>query len=63
MIKYECRHADRLSPNVYIDSEGAKILMDCLCLEIGSLEGYIQDTHLNPYGFLLISGIQVSFNF
>ncbi len=59
MIRYECRHANRLSPNAFIDASAAKFSMDNLSLDIGSLSGYLQDTSLNPFGFLLISGLQV----
>lgn len=52
---------NRLSTNIYADAEAAKILFDCLAVEEGSLNGFIQELNLNPFVVLFLSGIQVIF--
>lgn len=60
MIKSEYNDLNRLSSDIYSDADLAKKMTDDLCLISKSeLHGYIQEISLNPFGFLLISDIQV----
>ena len=64
MIKSEFVNRHKMSSDVYIDTLATKTLTDGLCLESSSnIEGYIQEIGLNPFGFLLLSDIQVNFVF
>ena len=62
-IKYEFKHKNRISTEVFFDANATKIITDSL---IGNdndkIKGYIQEIGLNPFGFLLISEIQVKVN-
>jgi hypothetical protein len=59
-IKYECRHANRFSPNHVIDALAAKSVMESTYLSVGSLKGYIHEIGADPFGFIMISSLQVS---
>ena len=58
-IKYELRHERDLFPDVMTDLAAAKIMCDRLCQKSDILSGFIQFSALNPYGFLMMSAIQV----
>ncbi len=60
-IKYEELHKDRLSTNFIDDVQAAKELCDNLCFKINEngIDGFIREIQLDPFGFLLISDIQV----
>ncbi len=62
-IRKEFTDANKLSNDIYIDIEAAKISMDGLCHVVNPksiFKGYISDISLNPFGFLLNSEIQVN---
>ena len=52
---------DRLSKDIFVDVEAAKVLCEHLCLfsSPGKLSGFVQEINQNPFGFLLMSDIQV----
>ena len=52
---------DRVSKDIQVDAEAAKVLCENLCLyaDTGKLIGYVQEINQNPFGLLLISDIQV----
>ena len=56
-IKFEATHKLRYSNKIMDDIEATKIMADDLCGDLG----YIQNINFNPFGFLLISRIQVKF--
>ena len=61
-IKYNYVHRERISSFLYGDIKGAKQLLDVLCLSPegeSGLHGFIQEIKLTPFGFLIISDIQV----
>ena len=60
--KYELKTKDRISRDILIDAEGAKILCEKLCItsiKERAIEGYIQIIYQDPFGLILISEIQV----
>ncbi len=57
-MKYEFVHSNRISRDLYVDCDVAKLMLDKFC-EGDKLKGYIQEIMLNPFGILLISEIQV----
>jgi hypothetical protein len=62
-MKHEYVHRYRLSNNLIEDLDTTKLFCDNLCLpNQGSIEGYIRSIRYNPFGFVLISDIQVIFN-
>ncbi len=64
MIKSEYLNKNKLSNDLFIDAESAKIVTDEICLSTGTkIIGYIQEIGLNPFGLLLFSDIQVIFYF
>jgi hypothetical protein len=62
-IKYECRHTDRFSSNHITDVQAAKTVMENTFLNVGNLKGYIHEICADPFGFILISSLQVRFFF
>lgn len=60
-IKTEITREDRISNDLMSDIKAAKKLCSKLCLtfEECDLVGYIQKTISDPFGFLLISDLQV----
>ena len=62
-IKSELVHQNRLSNELISDIKAAKTLCDSFCLnsQTTDLFGFIQKISLDPFGFLLLSHIQVFF--
>lgn len=59
-IKHEFRNRNKISNEVFNDCEIIKLITDSMCLASQTtLNGYIHEIGLNPFGFLLISDIQV----
>ena len=61
-IKYQYQHKDKLSNDIYKDIELTKKFFVSLAIppsSINGLEGYVQEIVHDPFGFLLISDIQV----
>ena len=62
-IRYEIKHQERLSNDIFRDSLHTKYIMESLINNdlstINEMHGYMQNLSLDPYGFLLISEIQV----
>ena len=60
-IKNEKMHENRFSNDLICDIKASKILCDSFCItfEETDMLGFIQKTILNPFGFLLLSYIQV----
>ena len=60
-IKYEFVHRNRISKDIFVDSNAAKVLSEYLCLELENkdVNGYVQQINQNPFGMLLFSEIQV----
>ncbi len=66
-MKHELRQENRLSTNIHADASAAKIAMESL-IQISqfcssrklAVKGYIHELAQNPYGFLLMSQLQVS---
>lgn len=67
VIKYEFIHKNRISSNIHDDANGAKIMFDHLLINEplnndcgkNKIVGYIHELGQNPFGYLLISDIQV----
>jgi hypothetical protein len=59
-IKYELRHERDLFPDIITDLAAAKLMCEKLCRKSEILPGFIQFCALNPFGFLMISEIQVN---
>jgi hypothetical protein len=60
VMKHEYVHRYKLSNNLIEDLETTKLFCDNLCLpNQGEIEGYIRSIRLDPFGFVLISDIQV----
>lgn len=55
-------HKERISTDIFVDSECAKIMWDSRCLYENekSIKGFIQEIMQNPFGFVLFSDIQVN---
>ena len=62
-IKFEFKHQELISLNLFVDTEASKKLTIHLIPSpiTSCLKGYVQDISMNPYGFILFSYIQVSF--
>ena len=62
-IKYEFKHQELISLNLFVDTEASKKLTTHLIPSPTSsnLRGFVQDISMNPYGFILFSHIQVKF--
>jgi hypothetical protein len=63
-IKYNFVHRERISSFLFGDIRGAKQSCEILCLPPDSddgIKGYFQEIKLSPFGFILISDIQVFF--
>ena len=61
MIKSEFSNQNKISSDVFTDALAAKAVSDGMCLESNSnIKGYISEIGLDPFGFLLISDIQVN---
>ena len=61
-IKYQYQHKDKLSNDIYKDIELAKNFFISLAIppsSMNGLKGYIQEIVHDPFGFLLISDMQV----
>ncbi len=61
-IRYEFRARNRVSRDLIVDAQAAKVLCEHLCLyphKDGELRGFIQEIRIDPFGMLLISDIQV----
>ncbi len=63
MMKYEKVHANRISPDLLTDLTVAQAHYVYFCGEsvFSKLPGYIQEIVWSPFGFLLMSEIQVGF--
>lgn len=62
-IKYETLHKNRISTEIFVDTIATKELTNRLCYGTSKIiSGYIQFAAIDPYGFLLISDIQVTKN-
>ena len=62
-IKYEYKHKDKILSDIFRDTEATKNLCDFLCIKLNdfdSLNGFVQEHSYNPFGFLLMSQIQVN---
>ena len=60
-MKSEFNNRNRLSSDIFVDANCAKIMTDKLCLPSDSkMAGYIQEITMNPFGFLTMSDIQVN---
>ena len=61
-IKYEIKHEKRLSNDMIIDIISAKRLLDKAYLHYSAkIPGFIQNISIDPFGYILLSDIQVSF--
>ena len=61
-LKYEYIHRDRMSNDIFQDARVAKSIMTDLVGDENNkdIKGYIQELSMDPFGFLLISDLQVS---
>jgi hypothetical protein len=65
-IKFKKVHQERFFADHFLDVYGAQqsFAVSTLQLSINDkVQGFVQETKLNPYGFLLFSQIQVEFFF
>ena len=62
MVRYETKHRERLSNNVFTDASASKQVMDRLIVG-KKFNGFVREVGLDPFGFLLIAEIQVLTNF
>jgi hypothetical protein len=61
MAKYELKHLNRFSSDVFIDSEATKSFYNCNMLNKTNktLKGYVHDIRQHNYGILLYNEKQV----
>ncbi len=65
-MKHEYVHRNRLSIDIDKDAKMAKQFFDHLCLSINQsskIKGYIRELHSDPFGYILLSELQVLNNF
>ena len=61
-IKHECLHQNKITSDIFRDTEASKNLCDLLCVQLNIndyLQGFVQEHSYNPFGFILMSQIQV----
>ena len=65
-IKFQYKHQDRLSVNIYADAEAAQTILEIMTQEFyqeinlsSLLQGFVQYVVFKPFGFLLMSELQV----
>jgi hypothetical protein len=59
-MKHEFEHRYRLSDDVFDDLTISKLFCDKLCLpNEGFISGYVHQLCQDPFGFILLSDIQV----
>ena len=64
-IKFQYKHQDRLSVNIYADAEAAQTILEIVTQEFyqemssSMLQGFVQYVVFKPFGFLLMSELQV----
>lgn len=63
-MRSQFRHRYQLSNELRIDSDAAKLFFDSLLPKNNnnSIKGFIQEINSNPFGFLLMTEIQVMIN-
>lgn len=61
VMKSNYIHKDRISTDIYVDSESAKLMWDSRCLyeDDKSIRGFVQEIIQNPFGCVMLSDIQV----
>ena len=61
VVKREFNIKDRLSSKIVLDAQASKLVMDNLIPNNSNdaIKGFIQDISLDPFGFFLMSIIQV----
>ena len=60
-IKYETKNENRFSTDFFVDTIAAQELCNKLTLSSSKhISGFIQNSSMNPFGFILLSEIQVS---
>lgn len=65
-INYETRNIDVFSPNMITDCILTKKHFDSFCFSFHpplEIKGFIQSISLEPFGFVLMSEIQVNINY
>jgi len=61
-IRSESKLKHRLDQNIFLDAEMAKNLTDNISLlSTSKVNGYVQEISLNPFGYLMLSDINVIF--
>ena len=62
-VKYQYQHKNRLSIDRYIDIDLAKKFFLSLCIPVTKLglKGFVQEIYHDPFGFILLSDLQVNF--
>jgi hypothetical protein len=60
-MRSEFNHRFQLSNEFRIDCDAAKLVFDIMLplSKKNGIQGFIQEIHSNPFGFILISEIQV----
>ena len=59
-IKYEIKNENRFSTDFFVDTIAAQELSNKLALGSSkNISGFIQQSSMNPFGFILLSEIQV----
>ena len=58
-IKTEAKYEKRICNELIIDVNATKRLCDKICMETTVFKGFIRDISLEPFGFLLLSLLQV----
>lgn len=58
-IKSEAKYNKRICNELVIDINATKRICDKTCMENSDFKGFIRDISLDPFGFLLLSLIQV----
>ena len=59
-MKYEYKTKNRVSNDHFMDLHAAKNVTDLLCLDTSKLiKGFIQKSFLNPFGFIMLSDLQI----
>jgi hypothetical protein len=61
-MKHEFVHKDRLSIDNDKDAKAVKLVFELLCVKLKTsckITGYLRELHSDPFGFILLSELQV----
>jgi hypothetical protein len=60
-MKYELNHENRITTDVLIDAIATQNSFECMIDKPDHLRGYVHHIVNKPFGFILLSDLQVNF--